>query len=63
MNLLNKVEKYIRRQALAELIETNDTYLSALSSRREMTEGMKERLVEAVEKIVKELTEMLEEEK
>ena len=55
MNLLNFIEQYIKRPVLAELVETNETYLSALSRREALTEAMEDRLRGAVEEIIKDL--------
>lgn len=59
MNLLNRIERYIKRPVIARMIETSDTYLSALSKRREVTPDMEERLREALKSIIKELEKLL----
>ena len=59
MNLLNRIERYIKRPVIARMIDTSETYLSALSKRREVTPDMEARLRAALSQITKELEKLM----
>lgn len=61
MNLLNRMERFIKRPVIARMIETNETYLSALSKRREVTPDMEVRLRDVLRQVIKQLENLLEE--
>lgn len=51
MNLISKIEKYVKRPTLAKMVRTNSTYLSALAKKTNLTPEMEERLRTATKKI------------
>lgn len=51
MNLILKIEKYVKRPTLAKMVGTNSTYLSALAKKTTLTPEMEERLRRATKKI------------
>jgi hypothetical protein len=59
MNLLIKLERYLKRIPLAEKMGTNKTYLSVSAQKEELPPGLEARIREAGEEIVAELTNIL----
>lgn len=60
MNLISKAEQFIKRPVLAKLVGTNETYLCVLSQKPELTEEMEDRVLQAVGKVIRELSKLQE---
>jgi anti-sigma regulatory factor (Ser/Thr protein kinase) len=61
MNLLNKVEVYLKRIKLADMIGTNRVYLSVASQKTKLTDDLEARIKIAVQEIIDNLTKILDE--
>lgn len=62
MNELRKAEYYIKRKRLAELMGTNDNYLSVLSkSNSDLSHEKTRQLEQAIKAVIKRLQSQLEE--
>lgn len=61
-NILNRIEEFIKRRALAELIGTPASYLSTVAKKRDedIPEAFRERILEATAEILGEVEEILE---
>lgn len=59
MNLLNKIEEYIKRPKLGEVMEVSYGYLANLSRHKQISDKTADKIKDAVKEIIAELEKAL----